>query len=305
MFYVGAEPWHGLGTKLDNPATAKEAIEAAKLDYQVEIQKVFTESNVEIEGKFATVRMDNLAPLGIVGNYYQPVQNTEAFDFFDSVVGDKFAMYHTAGALGKGERIWILAKLPGIIEVTNKDVVEKYLLLTNSHDGCSSLKMFFTPIRVVCQNTLSAAMSKVQGGISIRHTGNIKSKVREAQRALGIAVTFFSDFENEIKMFQKAEIKDNAAEVYVTSLICDKDDIDISTRKENQIEDILNLYHRPEYAESRGTVWAAYNAITRYVDHSRGASSSQSNRLKSIWLGSGAQLKARAYNTAMVLAHNN
>ena len=305
MFYTGQKPWHGLGTELDNPATAKEAIEAANLDYQVDLQKVYTENQKEIEGKFATVRVDTNEPLGIVGNLYKPVQNVESFDFFDSVVGEKFAMYHTAGALGKGERIWILAKLPEIIEVTKKDIVEKYLLLTNSHDGCSALKMFFTPVRVVCQNTLSAALSKTKDGISIRHTGNINSKIREAQRALGIAVTFYSDFENSIKEFSKNEIRDEQAEVYFTSLICGENDIDISSRKQNQIYDLMHLHNRPEYPEIKDTVWSAYNAVTRYVDHERSVKNNNaSNKLKSIWLGSGAALKMKAFDTALALVSN-
>jgi len=305
MFYTGAVPWHGLGVKLDNPATAKEAIEASKLDYQVNLQKIYTEDRVEIENKFATVRIDTNQPLGIVGSSYQPVQNTESFDFFDSVVGDKFAMYHTAGALGKGERIWILAELPDIIEVTKKDVVEKYLLLTNSHDGCSALKMFFTPVRVVCQNTLSAALSRTKDGISIRHTGNINSKIREAQRALGIAVTFYSDFEESLKAFAGEKVRDEQAEVYFTSLICGKDDLDISQRKQNQIGDLMNLHNRPEYSESKDTLWSAYNAVTRYVDHFRGIKNNNpSNRLQNIWLGSGATLKMKAYDTALALVKN-
>ena len=305
MFYVGKEPWHGLGVKLENPATAAEAISAAQLNYPLELKGIKTEDGVVIPDSFATVRGDTGTPLGIVGNYYTPVQNVEAFDFFDGVVGEKLAMYHTAGALGQGERIWILAKLPDIIQVTAKDIVEKYLLLTNSHDGKSSLRMFFTPVRVVCQNTLNAAISSAKDGISIRHTGNINNKLKEAQRALGIAMTFYSEFEESLKVMAKKNIKDEEATLYFSSLILNDSDVEISTRKQNQIDDLLGLYNQPEYPEARGTLWGAYNAVTNYTDHFRSVKNDNtSNRLESIWFGSGADLKVKAYNTAMVLAKN-
>ena len=163
MMWVGEKPWHGEGTKLENVATSAEAIEAAGLDWKVEKRGLYfaqTDGTTQlIPGKYATVRTDNQVALGIVGKVYTPLQNKEAFSFFDSIVGVKEAMYHTAGSLGKGERVWILAKLPGYIKVTEDDVVEKYLLLANSHDGSSAVEMLFTPVRVVCQNTLNLAIS--------------------------------------------------------------------------------------------------------------------------------------------------
>jgi len=307
MFYVGKEPWHGLGVKLDNPATAAEAIQAARLDYKVEVQKIFTEKQVEITEKFATVRCDSNTPLGVVGSYYTPVQNIEAFDFFDTVVGEKLAIYHTAGALGKGERIWILAKMPDAIRVLKDDVVEKYLLLTNSHDGCSALRMFFTPIRVVCQNTLTSAMGgvKAKDGVSIRHTGNIQSKIKEAQRALGMAFKFYGEFERRIIQFQDRRLTENEADMYFLSLISTKEELElseISTRKENQVEELRYLNHTPEFKEMEGSLWSAYNAVTRFVDHKRSVrNDTGTNRLESIWFGSGAELKSRAYTTAVTL----
>ncbi len=181
MMYAGEVPWHGLGTQLNEPATAELAIEAAGLDYRVELRSLTANDGIPVPKRKAVVRTDSNDVLGVVGTSYQPIQNHQCFGFLDSVVADGRMRYHTAGALGKGEKIWMLAKLPGEIRIKDSvDVTEQYLLLSNSHDGSSSLRVFFTPIRVVCANTLGAAERRGKGqGISVIHKGNLASKVEE------------------------------------------------------------------------------------------------------------------------------
>ena len=192
MMYVGGLPWHGLGTRLDRPATAKEAIQAAHLDWQVRklpLCAVDGLLHLPVKDKYGVARDGSLDVLGVVGRDYTPVQNREAFAFFDPIVGKNAAIYHTAGALGRGERVWILAKLPDSIRVVGDDVTDKYLLLTNSHDGKSSLQVRFTPVRVVCQNTLTLALNQNgsdNGSLKLTHHTDIHRRLQEAERMLGI-----------------------------------------------------------------------------------------------------------------------
>jgi phage/plasmid-like protein (TIGR03299 family) len=189
MMYVGEVPWHGLGHRLETPATAREAIAAAGLDYEVSLADLTTVNGIPVTTRKAAIRTNTNDPLGVVGNSYVPVQNRESFAFLDAIVADGGLRYHTAGALRKGEKNWLLARLPGSIRVKRSDdLTEKYLLLTNSFDGSSCLRVFFTSIRVVCANTLARANREGESeGLSIRHQGNLTAKILQAREVLGIA----------------------------------------------------------------------------------------------------------------------
>ena len=158
----GRDAWHGLGARLSQVATAQEAIEAANMGWEVGMREVFIQTPsgqfMEVTDKKAVTRLDNGKVFGIFSNQYTPLQNRDAFTFFDSVVGAGEAIYHTAGTLAGGSRIWILAKLPGDLKLSDTDVLERYILLANSHDGSLAVTMKPTTVRVVCNNTLSVAL---------------------------------------------------------------------------------------------------------------------------------------------------
>ena len=174
FFSVKEKAWHGLGQIVEGYPNSAEALKFAGLDYTVEKRKLFTFDNenqtanedteikipeVEVPNYFATIRTDNENILGVVGRDYEVVQNVDAFSFFDSIVGGDGIQYETAGALGKGERIFITAKLPDYIKVGNNDLIEQYLFLTTSHDGFGSITAAFTPIRIVCNNSATRWMN--------------------------------------------------------------------------------------------------------------------------------------------------
>jgi len=306
--YTGEKPWHGLGTELKEAFTSEEAIKVANLDFTVEKTPVYAKVNgVEqlISDNFANIRKDTGENLGIVGNRYQIIQNADAFQFFDNIVADKLAMYHVVGALGKGERVWILAKLPDDLLICGDDKVEKYLLLTNSHNGTSSLQMYFTPIRVVCNNTLIASTQHKQNCISIRHCGNIQSKVEQARTALGIAIDFYKEFDVECQALGHFQMNTQQLHEYYNSIlkIDSAEELlgDITTQKENTKNRLLNLFEKGEGHDNpnmKHSAWAAYNAVTQYIDHDKTVKNldvDKTNKLKNIWFGSGANIKAKAY----------
>lgn len=314
MFYYGDQPWHKLGQRLDNPATAVEAISASGLDYEVGKEAIYFHDGFgklkNYEGKVVTYRKDTGDQLGIVGEGYKIVQNAEAFNFFDVLVGEGQAIYHTAGALGRGERVWILAKLPNDIVVNGSDKVEKYLVLTNSHDGLSTLKVYFTPIRVVCQNTLTASLRDAKSGISIRHSGNISGKIEEARKVLNISVNYYDQFEKIVKGMGQVKITKDQAVLYfseVMSSFSKADGVEMSKQTEAKVEICQSLFVNGmgnDNPDVKGTLWTAYNAVTEFCDYHRGIKGMDlqgSGRINDALFGTGAGIKAVAFDQAMAM----
>lgn len=296
---------------MDRPATAEEAIKAAGLDWEVSLRPV-TAGGAEVPGYYAVVREDRNIGLGVVKGRYVPIQNREAFSFFDSVVGDGKAIYHTAGALGNGERIWILAKLPDDL-VVRGDVTEKYLLLSNGHNAHHALQMLFTPIRVVCQNTLLAALGRAKrtDTVFIRHVGNIQAKVEEARRILGIAIDWYKRFQEAAELLAGVEVKPSALEEYVANLLpmpkgADGEELERKTVLESRLE-IVRLFEGEglglDEPGIRRTGWALYNAAVEFVDwHRKRQRKDPELRAQNILWGPGADLKRRAFDLAIALA---
>ena len=306
MMYVGETPWHSLGTRLDKPAAAEEAIQAAHLDFTVEKFRLKTTPNdLSVESHFATVRTDTMEVLGVVGSRYEPIQNKDAFTTFDALVGEGEAIYHTAGALGKGERIWILAKLPDYIRVNGNDVVEKYLLLVNSHDGSSTVRVKLTPIRVVCENTLSLALSGAEQEVHVRHTLNAMEKLKEAHEILGLTNKLYMELDVIFNRMAETKVEQETLTEYVKTVFPENPESKDQSWVKKVHDTVFELAESGEGAEvTRGTLWGAYNAVTEYVDHYRNAKGDETQRLKSMWFGSGEGIKKNAFRSAVnILEH--
>lgn len=313
--YVGEVPWHKLGTKVSQHMTSEEAIRAANLDWNVEVNPVFYKASgdtfLPIPKRFATVRKDTQTALGVVGRCYTPIQNADAFSFFDHIVADGKARYEVAGALGKGETIWILANIGGELRIEGTDdISKKYLLLTNTHDGTMALRMFYTPIRVVCQNTLNASIGEAgRTGIYIKHFPNIEARVKEAQKILGIATAQYVVLEQAFNALSKYQVNVEELERYIHDVfpMSDPNKEEPGARIMRKWEDVETLFHAPENSLPgvRGSAWAAYNSVTMYVDHVQQYSrldKDPTRKLRSIWIEGGAQVKRNALDKALEMA---
>lgn len=301
MFSVGVAPWHGLGARVPAEVTSGEAMKLAGLDWRVSTQPLLTARGDGSEPALvpsarAVVRETDGRPLGVVGERYLPIQNADAFAFFDEIVGAGKAIYHTAGSLKSGRRVWILSKLPGEVRVARNDITEKFLLLSNSHDGSSALRMMFTPVRVVCQNTLNIALAGGERAFHVRHTASAPSRIEEARRVLGLSNTFYDSFAATAHRLAASRYTDAQMRELTTELFPGETDKP-SSRTANIRDKVLELFETGAgHGEIRGTAWAALNAVAEFTDHHRQSSSqNRDGRVDSIWWGSGASLKARAY----------
>jgi phage/plasmid-like protein (TIGR03299 family) len=291
-----SSPWHNLGIELNHPKTAREAIKMAGLDYTV--MKKLIEFNPGLkQDTYATVRTDTHDILGVVNKSYKLIQNIDAFTFFDDWVAENEAIYETAGVLGKGECIWILAKLPGYINVHGNDMVNKYLLLTNSHDGSSHVRVKLTPIRVVCNNTLTAALQGA-GEVQISHTPNSAQDLEQAGAMLGLSNYLYEQLEVMFNSMAARKITDGQLRDYVQALVPDNEETENTARTENIRNSVLQLHESGRGAHlARGTWWGAFNSVAEYTDHMM-LDEDSNTRLNSIWFGRGEQLKLKAFRLA-------
>lgn len=315
-FFTVKEPaWHNLGKILDNCPTSAEAIVHAGLDFTVAKTQVHGEFRVDPEqegllvdvhylpvpNRYATYRTDTKDIFGIVSDRYEIIQNKEAFSFFDAIVGKGQAIYETAGALGKGEVIFITAKLPGHIKVIEEGEIEKYLLLTMAHDGSKAITAMFTPIRVVCANTLSQALEGTSNRVHVRHTSNAKRNLEQAHVVLGITKRLSDSMEEVLKRFAETPIDDFAAELllkeaFLTEQELTSDFDKLSETKKNLLVAIWNYYNIGiGQSGIRGTLYGLYNGVTGYFQNAR-EYRNESSKFRFIYQNEGARISQFVFN---------
>ena len=318
FFSVKEKAWHGLGQVIQDYPTSAEAIQFAGLDYTVAKRKIYTQRNeyenpqITVPDYFATLRTDTNEVLGIVGKDYEIVQNRDAFTFFDSIVGGDGIQYETAGALGIGERIFITAKLPSYIKVGREDLIEQYVFLTTSHDGFGSITAAFTPVRIVCNNTLNAAMRNHTNSIKIRHTANAKDRLEQAHKVMGISNQLAGQLEEIFNHWARVKITDpELRRLIQLAMVPNKEVLDnINNGKFDELSTcFINMCDSVfEYAmtspsqqqeTTKGTLFGAYNSVTGYFQNVRNYKDGET-KLKSLLYGGTAQLRTqKAFNLCM------
>lgn len=333
VMIAGKAAWHKLGVNVAEAQASADAIKLAGLDWAVEKVALQTVEGREVPGKFATVRRDTGNVLGVVGNVYKPLQNVGAFSFMDSVIGEGLASYETAGALGTGERVWIMARIPQELRVKGTDDISlPYALLTNSHDGTAAVQVMPTSVRVVCSNTLHMAMGNAKRKLNVRHSGKMNLQLNEARRVLGLVTAHVKVFGQQMNALASVQVTASQAKGYFQTLLArpykpqesDEETADRllgrtprvrvkvkeSTTERNDRLFVEQLLHNFEHDATntmrgiKGTAWAAVNAVTQYADHqgrtrATGGKTRLENRLQSMWFGSAAGMKEKAFSGAM------
>jgi len=269
MMYVGREkPWHGMGRSVEAAPTSEDAIRLAGLDWDVVSQPIYLADGTKVEGNVANVRSSDNKPLGIVGERYQIVQNTEAFSFTDALLGEG-VKYETAGSLKEGKIIWLLAKLPNKYEILG-DKVDPYVVFTNTHDGSGAVRVALTPVRVVCNNTLNLALRTAKRTWSARHTGSIQNKLDEAMLTLKLADNYMNAQRETFEELYKVKMDDVSLKRTINNLIPINETM--STRQLENAKiirmDIISRYNNaPDLKVLDKTGARFIQAVADSVDH--------------------------------------
>lgn len=308
--------WHGLGVQVDHEMSTEECHKKAGLDWEVEKRRMEVliggddckmQEYVSVPDRHAILRTSDNAILGTVGNRYEVIQNLDCFNFADTIVGEGQAMYHTAGSLFGGKIIFMTMKFPDGIMVGD-DEIEKYLLLTNAHDGSAALHVRMTPTRVVCANTLGMALGEeTKQKCSIRHTTNWETKATKARELLKLADHYFQNMAVQFNRLLDATINDNDITAFVETVFSrtkseKTGELILSSRTKAIRAKVTDLCYTGKGQNAiKNTKWAALNGVTEYIDHhattrATGGRNADEVRMNSVLLGSGAEVKQRAYD---------
>jgi phage/plasmid-like protein (TIGR03299 family) len=306
MMFVGATPWHGLGNKVDADIGVEDAIVAAGLDWEVGLKDLQTVDGVPVSHR-ATYRKTDGSILGVVGPRYTPLQNKDSFDWFQPFIDAGECGIHTAGSLHSGQKVWVLAQLNrDNSEIVPGDDVSKFILLSNSHDGTTAIRVGYTPIRVVCVNTLAMAHNNKNSQlIRIRHTRSSKNNLEQVRDIMDNINSQFEVTAEQFRFLASKNFNQGDIRRYVKTMLGIEGTVDgdIKTRTRNIMDEILALVEGPKQSATnvRGTWWAAYNGYNEYLNYNKGRT--EDNRLDSLWFGANANDNIKALEKAMEFAN--
>lgn len=302
--FVSEPAWHGLGTVLPEAPSVEAAIGLAGLDWSVSLADlVLAEDGRPVTHK-AVIRASDSKVLGVVGPGFVPLQNQAAFAWFEPFIAAGEAKIEAAGSLRGGKRVWILAKVARATdEVVSGDEISQYILLAHGHDGTLAIRVGFSAIRVVCANTLTAAISdeKASRLLRIRHSSRAIVALEEVREIMDTARGAFRATTEQLRFLAKAGCDEGTLKRYVRTVFSGPkaaDDEDASPRIVSQVTPLFSAGKGAEY--SRGTLYGAFNAVSEYLSHYRGKSADA--RVDSQWFGDSAVLIDRARSTALEFA---
>jgi phage/plasmid-like protein (TIGR03299 family) len=305
--YAGKTPWHGLGQALTPDATIDTWTREAGLNYTVLESPVLFRTAAATEpeafkGRKVLHRSDTGAPLAVVSDGYHVVQPAEIMGFFSDLVALGGFQLETAGALSYGRRVWALASVGDAAPVIDGDMVKPYLLLGTSYDGTMATVAKFTAIRVVCNNTITAAVGSeadtdkgyLKSAIRVLHSERFDADAVRLQ--LGIVANQFERFLVQSRQLAGAPMTTTEADAFVAELLKPYHQGKTAVTDSRAYKRIIQLFEGAAIGSDidgvTGTRWGMLNAVTELVDHERGRS--DNTRLESAWFGTGNALKNRA-----------
>lgn len=307
MFSVRVTPWHGLGVIINDAPSFEETLKVAGLDWSVSMRKLYLENNVEVS-KRAICRDSDNSVLGYATDDYKPLQNNEALNFFKPFHDSGEVSFETAGSLRQGQKVWFLANLKrNPMTIVKGDEVQKFLLLSNAHDGLTGIRVGFTPIRVVCANTLAMAHSNVESKLlRVFHSSKVVANLEAIRDTINTMDASFEATAEQYRKLASKSIHQSDVEKYVTQVFYNNiiaiTDREKTIRKNftNEISELMEIGQGANIPGVKGTVWGLYNATTEYLNYQDGRS--QDNRLNKLWFGVNKELNKRALQVAVNMA---
>ena len=306
MAYAGETPWHGLGTKVPADLGPLQMMQKAGCDWTVSKQNMYVLDGIPVTGKKALLRDGDNTVLDIVGDDWNPVQNDEAFEFFHEYCMAGDMEMHTAGSLDEGRMVWVLAKVKESFSILGDDQVDSYLLFSNPHKYGKAIDVRFTPIRVVCNNTLTMSLnSESKNQVKLNHRTVFDADM--VKQTLGIAHDKFAKYK-EVAEFLSSKRYTNESllnyynevfpHTYVGSKGKNVEQFDDLTKNAKAAHEVLHT--QPGATKGEGTFWQAFNSVTFMTDHLMGRSAE--TRLNSAWFGANQTRKVKALQKAVEFA---
>ena len=306
MAYAGEVPWHGLGTKVPADLGPLQMMQKAGCDWTVSKQNMYVLDGIPVTGKKALIRDGDNTVLDIVGDDWNPVQNDEAFEFFHEYCMAGDMEMHTAGSLDNGRNVWVLAKVKESFSILGDDQVDSYLLFSNPHKYGKAIDVRFTPIRVVCNNTLTMSLNAdSKNQVKLNHRTAFDADM--VKQTLGIAHDKFAKYKEvaeflSSKRYTKESLVNYYNEVFPHTYAGSKgktvESFDDLTKNAKAAFDVLHT--QPGATKGEGSFWQAFNSVTYMTDHIMGRSAE--SRLNSAWFGQNQTRKVKALQKAVEFA---
>jgi len=334
--WTGAMPWHKLGFKLPGLMTPKQALIAASCDYEVVKLAVGVVDDmapeyygIQVPNTYTTGRRgpelldDGITPRfipfeGSVKGRYTIVQNHDAFSFLEPALGKEIACFETVGALGNGEQVWAMVKLPDTFEASPGDPIEQYILITNCHDGTGSVIALMTPVRVVCANTLAIALANCRHCVKIRHTKSATDKMGQLHKLLSVSDSFWIKLKEAFTRLQMRDMSQLDVIGFIETMFPGKMEVVggttvevVKTKTLKMRNSVIGLFEgAAQGADKAGrTHYGMFNAYTEWLDGTspnaalrRSIKKSTGSNWEASAFGSGVSKRQLAFDTLMKMA---